>query len=583
MPSGIGIDEGEPLEPTESQEPGTMATITSAQAGFADVGSTWVGGVAPGASDDIILAHSVTFRNNTTLAGLVINAGGVFIKGVDVVITMNGNIVQQNSNRLQIDWLEGGGMEFGNGGFTFGTPSQYPGSIPSFRVRGTEEKPCFLRTATGGTRAYFSGTSTYHGLMDCEWLNVSEFDNGSGVAHTSSLNSDGSVGNSSLIRFVNCTFDNCGRFSFSGYGPHARSTVQNSKFTNCLGDRAFHSEAVWPMSEGGIRLFDGVIAETRVNFNNPRDFSVRNCTLNGFQTSSPDGEDGLAQFKNNMIFLPDNGDPLICASLSEDNVVIYTDVDKTNAHFWEIGNYADITTYTISGLIIEFLGNDTDGDGHIVSVPSVPTTINFERVIVLPNGAGNTSATLASLLGNANVTANFRKSTIHTGSNGGIAVGETYAGHPGMVGECVDCIAWDTAGRGYLMFDSGVNDSVTDLIAASDFDYNCAHNIAGFSNNLEFTGTPNQNSITENPQFKDPTRDFRSFDVANGGDGNVTNALSRWFAGNYIPQQFIDYIHEGFTPQNAALQGAASDGGDIGAVAVVPASRGVGVMTMGIE
>jgi hypothetical protein len=562
-----------------------MATITSAQAGFADVGSTWVGGVAPGASDDVVLAHSVTFRNNTTLAGMVINAGGVFIKGVDVIITMNGNITPQNNNRLQIDWLEGGGMEFGNGGFTFGTPSQYPGSIPFFRVRGTEAKPCFLRTATGGTNARMVGSSTYHGLIDVEWLNFTRIGGaGTDYALTSSFNSDGSLANSSLYRIINCTFDSCGQVRATGYGAHARCTVQNTRFINCLGTRAFFYEGNFPNSGGGTRLWDNVRADTRVNFNNPKDFLVTNSVLNGFETSSPaDGDTGMTM-QNCLILRENNGDPLIAGPLMENCYAYFYEGSHPNKHFFEIGNYNLIPEYNVEGCVFEADGSDSDGDTFILGTPGGATDIqvNIRDCLYLPNSAGNTSGTVISQLGNIRTVVDVKNVTAFVGDGGGVAVGETYTGREGTFSGIKDSIFYDTSARGYKVADSGTNDNVPDLVAAADADYNCGHNLLTGSNskgyhNLEFSsGSPGANDVDVDPQFVDASRDFLAFDVAEGGDGDKDNAIARWYAGDYAVTDLVDWVKAGFVPTNQLLKNAASDGGDIGAVPVGDAPAGGG-------
>jgi len=56
------------------------ADITSAQTGKWNVGSTWVGGVAPGAGDNAVICsgHTVTLGSpNTTIADLTVQTGAI--------------------------------------------------------------------------------------------------------------------------------------------------------------------------------------------------------------------------------------------------------------------------------------------------------------------------------------------------------------------------------------------------------------------------------------------------------------------------------------------------------------------------
>ncbi|MDA0195346.1 MAG: hypothetical protein O2887_14320 [Bacteroidetes bacterium] len=59
---------------------GYSATFTSTQSGDWDVGTTWVGSVAPGPTDDVVIAagHTVTLTGPETIDFIVINFGGFF-------------------------------------------------------------------------------------------------------------------------------------------------------------------------------------------------------------------------------------------------------------------------------------------------------------------------------------------------------------------------------------------------------------------------------------------------------------------------------------------------------------------------
>ena len=86
------------------------------------------------------------------------------------------------------------------------------------------------------------------------------------------------------------------------------------------------------------------------------------------------------------------------------------------------------------------------------------------------------------------------------------------------------------------------------------------------------------------PQFVDGTRGLREYDTLMGGAGTFINLFREAFKasgwdvnGNaatltpgYAMADAKAWVEAGYVPQNPALQGAAHDGGDIGAFAVVP-------------
>ena len=580
-----------------------MSTVrTTAANGNWNAGATWVGGVAPASNDTVVLGHTVTVTANATIgAGTVseeeertdaitINSGGVLILNEDVQLTVNGDITPHAFNRLQIDMLLGSDIIFGNAGYQFKCPSQYPGSIPFLRIRGTEAKPCTISTVTGGTNVRFIPTSNYTCLIDAEWCNFTRIGGAStAYAINGSLNSDGSIANSSLARFVNCEFDNCGEIRYGGMGAHARFTFQNVEITNCLGARSIRLEGVFAKNVDATRLVDNLRTDTRAGFINPKGFTVQNSVLTGFETSTPaDGDVGMTM-ENCVIILPDNGDPLIAGPTFRNCFAYYSDASKANKHFFEVGNYVLIPEYTIEGCIFEANGSDSDGDTFILGTPATGGNVDviLRECITLPNSGGNSSGTMISQLGNARTFVTVENCTMFVGDGGALAAGETYAGHTNLWKSVRGNIFWDTSERGYAMYDSGVNDTVSNLITSGNLDYNCKFNVLTGSNgvgynNLEFSsGTPGANDIEEDPEFTDATRDFLSFDVSQGGDGDVTNAIGRWIAGDYTPTELINYIREGFTPRNQSLKESSFDGGDMGAVLVgEPLAGGAGMRIM---
>jgi len=558
-----------------------MANFTTQADGNFATGATWVGGVAPGTTDRITLGHIVTISAPQTIANssgnaVTINAGGKLI--IQSTLTCNGTIQSQASNRLQIDIEAGGGIEFGNGGHTINTPSQYAGSTPWFRVRGTSGNRCFIRTASGGTNARFTGSVNYYGLIDAEYCDFTRIGStGSNYCMAVSAGSDGSDGNASLFRLVNCNFDACGDINFAtDIGAYAKVTIQNVKFTNSLATYNIYTRSYSNRTGLGVRLIDSCSFDKTPFFNAPRDLTVTNNTFEaGYGTSNPE-DDGWAKFEDNLVIL--NGlitDPHMAGQTAKRNFYYYNNPSKTNAHPLEIGNYTQVSSYSFEGNILE--GNFSDANGDIILSANATSAISvtLKNNIILPNAAGETTCTLLSMLGNSNCTVTLENNTVFLGTGGGVAAGETYAGHTGMLASCRGNLFWDTSARGYKLFDSGVNDTVSNLVTSANANYNGGYNyVAGSNlkgyNNLEFSaGSPGANDVDGDPEFVDATRDFLSFDVSLGGDGVIANAIGRFAAqtAGYTPSALVEWVKAGFAPTNAAYEGASFDGGDIGAVA----------------
>lgn len=132
------------------------------------------------------------------------------------------------------------------------------------------------------------------------------------------------------------------------------------------------------------------------------------------------------------------------------------------------------------------------------------------------------------------------------------------------------------------MFDSGADDNISDLVSATNFDYNVAYNLLGVESNLEFSaGTPNSNGFTSDPQFVDDTRNLAAWDTSLGGNGTVANALTELrlrnetgYDTNYVISDLVTWVKGGFAVQNADLEDAGHDSVTIGCCGYTAASSG---------
>ena len=333
-----------------------------------------------------------------------------------------------------------------------------------------------------------------------------------------------------------------------------------------------------PEGPAPTRLINGNVFDKVVRFMGSRDVTIAGNLF--VQAIAIDGfiEGGWAKFHSNLIRNPTRNE--IALSGPSSNNLWLTDGNLENVHFVQAltWNQTDI-----DGDIFHFTGPDDQGDAIMPYDRGLTARLPLKitRVIVLPNGASKSSATLFSALGGAGVTIIADHNTYFTGTQG-TAVGETYPGHAGMLQSFRSNIAWDTAANGYKVYDSGGDDTVVDLVSPGAADFNCGFNLLTGSNDrgyhhLEFSsGAPGAHDVDEDPQFVDPARNILTWDASLGGSGNLNSALDALSLVNdaspvpgYTVKSLIDWIKAGFAPRNPHLQGAAHDGGDIGAVPAV--------------
>lgn len=112
-----------------------MAIKQSAQSGFYDEGSTWVGGVVPAHTDakHILTGHIVTIRaTGGTVSISCAGAQSLWIQaGAKLIVTNGGWVCQDNGCEIDID----GELQLeGSGGIQWGTTNTFDGSSGTGRV-----------------------------------------------------------------------------------------------------------------------------------------------------------------------------------------------------------------------------------------------------------------------------------------------------------------------------------------------------------------------------------------------------------------------------------------------------------------
>jgi hypothetical protein len=573
-----------------------MAAKTTAAVGNYNVGATWTGGAVPAATDTVTINHAVTIPAGVTVlqghspgaadstqailigtAGSLINNGTLYCRG-----DFKGS--SSNTNR---SYTQGAGGRFFFDASLASVPAtaiyvatgvdQSPGSQPNFQFNGTTASHCVVSSVSTGGAApgNFAGSGTNdYCLVEAYFTDFSLIGDASNYAFTPFL-----AGTAALFSMEDCTFTSCGGIDHGANHIGAASvfSLKRCKWSDTKTAKSLRISSYGDMTTGTRRI-ERCVFDKKVDYLAPRDFTIINTYHHdGWTTTTTDAE-GWAQFDGNTVRITAS-DLNINGPVS--NYYLLMDFTTSNPHGFQPATYGAVGTYDMTDGVYEYTGTASDGDCIVIGVPGSAATINMRRNIFLPNSVGQSSGTAFSALGGANATLNFEWNTDFLGTGGGVAVGENYTGHAGMLAKCRNNIFWDTTARAYAIFDSGTNDNKIDLLAAADCTNNTIFNALTGSNgvginNLESsTGTFNANGLYVDPQFVDSSRNLKKWDLSLGGAGTVASALARLQVDpSLCASSLLPYVRAGFAVQATALRTGAHDGTVVGAVQAAAGASG---------
>lgn len=572
-----------------------MALFTSSQAGNWSSASTWGGAGVPANGDTASIGHAVTVDVNTTVGtspapgtnAITITSGGSLVIADNVVLTLRGEVTAATPGTATTVLTMGQGsvLEFDGSQAASPSAAKYKfqlGTANGARARasitGVAGNPAVVRSNAGGGNGYFTrSTFTNTGFMlvaYCDFLRIG--DAGNKFAKPDLATSSGT----SRFTFADCLFDACGTWDANDGGtPGAAAWIGLTRctFKNSVGGNVTLNTAASPTSQRDVVdcVFDKLVAWTST-----AGFTITgNLFLAGFSVA---GSTAWTLWSGNMVVRPTS----VQDTVNGDCVDTYFLQNHTTANPHFVGPNSALSV-VFDGCLFEFAGSDTAGDCILIPSPAAAKTYTIRNCLVLPNGSGLASGSLISALGNAN--ASF-SCTHNTGLGGGnsqalVTVGETYAGFTGMCTAFKSNLVWKASGAtGLKWFQTG---TTSDIATAANLDNNTGWNLAtgtqgkGYSCTLS-AGSPGANDVDQDPLFADRTRNLATWDAALGGAGTNANAIAELAKRNdrsgynpgYTIAGLIAWVRAGFAPRNAALKGAAHDGGDIGAVpvATVPPS-----------
>jgi len=411
------------------------------------------------------------------------------------------------------------------------------------------------------------------------------------------------------IRISNSKFEKCGKTAPRGLGK-IKLVIKNCQWVDSIplskndvnrGRTLFQASAA-KGAKCVIRFcdFDERISLSKCNGYIIEDSIFRQGIVRYSQSYH---EGNLLSFKRNIVRwtkkYAKGGMRLAYGESYEDCFFIHDYTSHNNPHYMQVVGKSGVAKLT--GCLFWFSGPNTisfgpEGDGPMigsaVSGSKKENKVIIERCIFMPNSYGpdkarNLSTNITSgLFHTKNSTVVIRRNTAYSGGGpGGVCIGETAPTVKGALSYVKSNLFVGSENiDGQKMHDFG--HGVKGGIKAADCDYNAGYRLKDGSNyikgktgkgysklKLEGNLEIGKHDIDDiNPKFIDPNRNPLSWSKSLGGDGTMNDAMNQIIpTGTHTIQDLLDYIREGFRPQNEKLKNAGDpkDGSpDIGAVSI---------------
>lgn len=554
-----------------------MAAITSAAAGNHNVGGSWVGGVVPGIGDRVILNHHITVVGNWTVGELLAGSDATLAIYLDLAagqLTVNPGVTL--TSRGKIGWSGNGPSPItvgAGGGIEVEVPAADYYDIRAYGTlifNGTTGARCFFRSKAGGGRFGLSGLSFLPWHLDWNFVDCDRIGDAANLAINCAA-----FAQQNIFKILDCNINDCGAVYHDNQNGATVIQVERNIFTNS--NHATRSVIIGggtAKTTGDYRVV-GNSFDKKAYLGSCTGFLIRgNYHHEGPELVGPNTGFAGATFQGNLLrkssFYEYNW-------YFENTKDVYWLEDHATANPHPLSANAGIDQ-TIDGVIFEYSGTDGQGD-CITQAPTSGHVLNIINCIVLPNADGvERIGTLNSHGAFPGAVVNIRHNTFPAGSEPGIAVGEATGGldEAGQIGEYRSNICFSVTGGVNRHAIRDVADAITNILAPANATHNChgpgiAAGRSGKGYDYDVTGgAPGANDLPlgTDPEFVDKTRRLAKWDLSLGGAGTTAAALARLQADpSLIESSLIPYVREGFRPTNALLDGAAHDGGTIGAVA----------------
>lgn len=573
------------------------ASYTSTQNGTWSSATTWGGTGIPGDGDNVIIEHNITITLNKIIGtgsgtAITINNSGTLTLNSNFTLTCKGNIIASGTITLEA----GSNLEMD-------TPSPSLIQLTSgntfahLQINGTETQHCSVRAIGRGHTRITDNDEYGGGRVDANYCDFQKL--GDNPDYRTIQFIPTSTGEP--FRFEYCTFDQCSRIKVNDYEnldipSGAYIEFNKCKWTNSIKDPNADPDGVWEIfetwSNNGVTFkilncdFDQKVALMR-----PRNLEIEDCVFRkGLVAYSGEYMGGnIKSFKNNFVrwYNIDEAATEIAYGSTIEDCVFIIDNQGWNPHYIAISGGGGVTN--IIGNIWWYTGvhPDAEGDGVIINSPDSLTAsenvITIEKNIYLPNSNGYDGVHSLSCTGfsinweEKERQIIFKRNTLYTGHwGGGINIGETQPTSTGNIAYVKsNLFIGDINSEGSKI--SNMDYVETDAFLAENVDYNAGFRIPegeAFGNGsgkgydiFPFSGSNivGANDIDDvDPQFIDHDRTPASW------SGSLEATMDRLSPeGGYQITELLNYIREGFRPQNNLLNNAGDpdDGSpDIGAV-----------------
>lgn len=399
-------------------------------------------------------------RVNNANGRLIINAnltckGSVGLDGTtvltDVIVTQAaGTVVEFDASAAPNTTF---GYQVHLGGFTNARKSIF------WKINGTGNSRCALRSNAGGGNAYFVARTTETGIVDWSYVDITRM----GTAALNLISIAGGGTFAVTINLIGCIFDTCGRFGDTiSMNVATNFTVQNTTWKNTLHATECFRQGSTATPVTGVRIWSGNVADKSTIF------SLAGLTLGGSNTADV----------NIFLNMPlSSGTSTRTPAASQNNFFRYTGVssafrlgdwlenvmvvdgntyngsgsatakaDLANPH-WTTPTGGTNGTYLVTSCIFESFGADDTGD-----VDYGPNTASgnssFSYCIGVPEdtnivGTQHSVGTLVTLNGFSGASCKYNHNTWFVGGQGAIALAEIGTGFAGCVDELQSNIFWN--------------------------------------------------------------------------------------------------------------------------------------------
>lgn len=539
-----------------------MAAITSIQSGNWSSVATWSGGAVPAAADEVVIAagHSVTLDADFTCTGTLTNNGML-------ILVANLSIGQYGATNAA---ALAGAMVLGPGSLIDGTGAIYP------------NKGAVSSAATATAWATVGGSVSIAKTPDQAdnqlWAVTYDMRNVSFVTAGSILFPSRGVGS---FKFKNCTFDGCNTVAFGvrswtqSATPHSYT---NLDFRNC---GAITFAGTDPATSNAERTFDSntfysdslqsVFFWIRGGEPSPMTNSIFVNYTGGVTTYA------TPMFYKNCFFsttdAASSAKQLVYDAVSGSTLLdsfVHVHPTVKNSHSIKIDN-------VIGGVLDVEASNEPN-----VHLPRTTTSTPVKTEGVLHIGYGDLANVVGTSAQDWDVVSCTRVSRIASAINA-IWLSENGVLTPVSTGAVVrNClhVCLDSTSDSYMARTN--SHSLSQLI---DFDYNCKWNVTDvFMFGVFTNANSGSNNADIDPQFYDSTRGFVPWartatgnSAAEYTDGYVyVLKLNGYDAGAKKQDagaatavsiaEMVEWVREGFTPQNMGLLAAGEGGAYVGAI-----------------